>query len=75
MNDMDPVSVLKRPSAFLPVVMSFGALAVVLAFLAFHGPAPQADEGAAAARQVAVHAKMVARRRRIVLIGFAVLVG
>lgn len=39
---------LKHPSAFLPVVMSFGALAAVLAFLALHGPAPQADEGAAA---------------------------
>jgi hypothetical protein len=45
---MDPVSLLRRPSAFLPVVMSLGALAVVLLFLAAHGPAPQADEGAAA---------------------------
>lgn len=39
---------LKHPSAFLPVAMSLGALAVVLAFLAMYGPAPQADEGAAA---------------------------
>ncbi|MES1245307.1 MAG: hypothetical protein ABUT39_27135 [Acidobacteriota bacterium] len=39
---------LKRPSAFLPVLMSLGALAVVLAYLALNGPAPQADEGAAA---------------------------
>jgi hypothetical protein len=39
---------LKRPSAFLPVVMSLGALGVVLIVLASHGPAPQADEGAAA---------------------------
>ncbi len=39
---------LRRPSAFLPVVMSAGALATVLLFLAVHGPAPQADEGAAA---------------------------
>ena len=45
---MDPVSVLRRPSAFLPVAMSVGALAVVLLFLALHGPAPQPDEGAAA---------------------------
>ena len=41
-------TVLKHPSAFLPVVMSLGALATVLGFLAVHGPAPQADEGAAA---------------------------
>lgn len=39
---------LKHPSAFLPVAMSLGALATVLAYLALHGPAPQADEGAAA---------------------------
>jgi hypothetical protein len=39
---------LKHPSAFFPVAMSLCALAVVLAFLALHGPAPQADEGAAA---------------------------
>jgi hypothetical protein len=39
---------LKRPSAFLPVVMSLGALATALAFIALHGTAPQADEGAAA---------------------------
>lgn len=39
---------LKHPSAFLPLAMSLGALATVLAFLALHGPAPQADEGTAA---------------------------
>ncbi|HEX3128091.1 MAG TPA: hypothetical protein VH394_12245 [Thermoanaerobaculia bacterium] len=39
---------LKHPSAFLPVTMSLLALTVVLAYLALHGPAPQADEGAAA---------------------------
>jgi hypothetical protein len=38
----------KRPSAFLPVLMSLVALAVVLSFLAALGPAPQPDEGAAA---------------------------
>ena len=42
------LTMLKHPSAFLPVIMSFGALATVLSFLALHGPAPQADEGAAA---------------------------
>jgi hypothetical protein len=39
---------LKHPSAFLPVAMSLGALATVLASIALHGTAPQADEGAAA---------------------------
>jgi hypothetical protein len=39
---------LKRPSAFLPVAMSLGALGTVLMFAALHGTAPQADEGAAA---------------------------
>ncbi len=45
---MTPYTILKHPSAFLPVVMSIGALAIVLGFLALHGPAPQADEGTAA---------------------------
>ena len=45
---MSLLKMLKRPSAFLPVAMSLGALAVVLAFLALHGPAPQPDEGTAA---------------------------
>ena len=42
------MNLLKKPSAFLPLAMSLGALATVLVFLALHGPAPQADEGAAA---------------------------
>lgn len=41
-------TLLKHPSAFLPPILSLGALATVLAFLASHGPAPQADEGAGA---------------------------
>ena len=47
-GDMNPSTILKHPSAFLPVAMSLGALATVLLFLALHGPAPQADENAAA---------------------------
>ena len=39
---------LKHPTAFLPMAMSFAALATVLMFVALHGTAPQADEGAAA---------------------------
>lgn len=39
---------LRNPSAFLPVVMSLAALAIVLVVLMTHGTAPQADEGTAA---------------------------
>jgi hypothetical protein len=45
---MKSLDVLKHPSAFLPLGMSFGALATVLVFIALHGTAPQFDEGAAA---------------------------
>jgi hypothetical protein len=45
---MNPSSMLKHPSAFLPVAMSLGALATIFVFIALHGTAPQADEGAAA---------------------------
>ena len=45
---MDFRSTMKRPSAFIPVAMSAVALCLVLAQLVFVGPAPQADEGAAA---------------------------
>jgi hypothetical protein len=41
-------STLKHPSAFLPLAMSFGALAMLLAYLAVHGPAAQPDENAVA---------------------------
>jgi hypothetical protein len=39
---------IKRPSAFAPIAMSFVALAVVLAHIIVSGTARQADEGAAA---------------------------
>ena len=39
---------MKNPSAFLPVVMSLGALSVIGFFILFNGTAPQADEGTAA---------------------------
>jgi len=45
---LNPLALLKHPSAFLPVLMSLGALATILAYLALHGSAPQADEGTAA---------------------------
>ena len=39
---------LRKPSAFLPVAMSFAALAIVLVHVAIQGAAHEADEGAAA---------------------------
>ena len=42
------LSLLRRPSAFLPVAMSLVALVVVLANVALFGTHRQADEGAAA---------------------------
>jgi hypothetical protein len=38
----------KRPSAFVPVAMSFAALALVLVHILTSGAAREADEGAAA---------------------------
>ena len=45
---MNLPAMLKRPSAVAPVLMSLGALATVLVYVALHGTARQADEGAAA---------------------------
>jgi hypothetical protein len=42
------VSLLRQPSAFVPLTMSIAALAVVLGFIALHGVARQEDEGTAA---------------------------
>ena len=39
---------MKNPSAFLPIAMSFAALATVLIYVAMFGTARQADEGTAA---------------------------
>jgi hypothetical protein len=41
-------SVIKRPSAFLPVAMSLSALTVVLIHIALFGHAREADEGTTA---------------------------
>lgn len=41
-------TLLKRPSAFVPLAMSAAALTIVLAYAAMHGTARQADEGTAA---------------------------
>ena len=45
---MTSSTLLRHPSAFLPLAMSTGALVVVLGYLGVHGAAPQPDEGAAA---------------------------
>jgi hypothetical protein len=37
----------RHPSAFLPILMSLGALTVVLIHIAFYGSAREADEGTA----------------------------
>jgi len=42
------VSLMKRPSAFLPMAMSLAALALVLGHAAIFGVVHEADEGAAA---------------------------
>lgn len=45
---MDSLKMLKRPSAFLPLGMSFAALVTVLGHVAIFGAVREADEGAAA---------------------------
>jgi len=44
--------IIKKPSAWFPLVMSFAALILLLSFLAIYGiqkpPTPQTDEGAVA---------------------------
>ncbi len=42
------VTLLRRPSALIPIAMSLSALATVLAYAAMHGTGRQADEGTAA---------------------------
>ncbi|MEO6186432.1 MAG: hypothetical protein ABIP38_06215 [Steroidobacteraceae bacterium] len=41
-------SLIRQPSAYLPLAMSLGAIATLLIYLALYGPARQADEGGAA---------------------------
>jgi hypothetical protein len=42
------ISTLKKPSAFLPLALSFAALATVLVHVAIFGAVREADEGTAA---------------------------
>ena len=43
-----PIALFKRPSAFLPIVMSTAALALVVGYVLLFGTARQEDEGTAA---------------------------
>ena len=43
-----PTSILKQPSAWLPIALSLAALTLVLAHLAIFGTAREADEGTTA---------------------------
>lgn len=43
-----PSTLLRRPSAFIPLTMSLAALAIVLGYIALFGIEPQEDEGTAA---------------------------
>jgi hypothetical protein len=45
---MNSLTMMKQPSAFLPVAMSFAALATVLGHVAMFGLVHEADEGTAA---------------------------
>ena len=45
---MNFATIMRKPSAFLPVAMSFAALAVVLGHVVLFGAVREADEGPAA---------------------------
>jgi len=45
---MSLMTLLRRPSAFLPIAMSLTALGVVVTFLAMYGVVHETDEGTAA---------------------------
>ena len=48
MNPISLGSVIRKPSAFLPLAMSLTALALVLGYIALYGVVRQTDEGAVA---------------------------
>ena len=45
---MNSLTMIKQPSAFLPVAMSFAALAILVGHMAMFGVVREADEGASA---------------------------
>ena len=56
-------SLLKRPSAIIPLTMSAAALTVIIGYVAMFGTARQADEGTAAHLWQAPHGRPGARDR------------
>ena len=65
---MDFPTLMKRPSAFLPVAMSVAALAVVVGHVALFGAAREADEGTAA------HLWQLLMAAQVPIIGFFAIV-
>ena len=61
---MNLATMIKRPSAFVPVVMSLAALGVVIVHIIISGTARQADEGTAA------HLWQLLMAAQIPIIGF-----
>jgi hypothetical protein len=47
-SKLSAIALLKQPSAFVPVAMSFAALVIVLAHIIISGVAREADEGTTA---------------------------
>jgi hypothetical protein len=45
---MNSLKIMRHPSAFLPVAMSIGALAIIVLVFTLQGTSPQPDEGTAA---------------------------
>lgn len=60
-------TLIKRPSAFLPVAMSLAALALVVGHIIFFGAAREADEGTAA------HLFQLLMAAQVPIVGFFVL--
>ena len=61
------IALLKRPSAFLPVVMSGAALALLIGYILMFGTARQEDEGTAA------HLWQLLMAGQVPIIGFFVI--
>ena len=61
------IALLKRPSAFLPVVMSGAALALLVGYILMFGTARQEDEGTAA------HLWQLLMAGQVPIIGFFVI--
>ena len=61
---MNIPAIVRKPSAFLPMAMSVGALAVVLGHVVLYGAAREADESAAA------HMFQILMAAQVPIVGF-----